>query len=66
MRLINFQDKDKWISMIESRFPSMIKPAKFMADGDGTVVAKEIPYKRFIEIGLLVRKKGKYYLGFPE
>lgn len=65
MLLINFNEKDNWLKMIEKDFPSMSAPARFIANSNGSIVAKQIPFNRMIDLGLLVRKRGRYRLGFP-
>jgi hypothetical protein len=65
MLITNFNEKYKWISMIEQNFPAMKLSAEFISNSDGRIAAKEIPFKRMVELGLLIRKKGKYKLGFP-
>lgn len=65
MLLINFNEKDNWLEMIEKDFPCMSSPARFITNSNGSIVAKQIPFNRMIDLGLLVRKRGKYRLGFP-
>lgn len=65
MLIVNFSEKDRWLKMVERDFPTMTIPARFIARSNGSIVAKEIPFVRMTELGLIVRKKGKYRLGFP-
>jgi hypothetical protein len=63
--IVNFDKKESWLAMVKRDFPSMSQPAKFISDSNGKIVAKQIPFNRMVELGLLVRKRGKYRLGFP-
>lgn len=65
MLIVNFNEKEVWLDMVKRDFPAMSQPAKFISQTDGNVVAKQIPFNRMVELGLLVRKRGKYRLGFP-